>query len=111
MPRISKPVTPWLEPHSIPAVRAAIDEGLAELRPFLTGMRTEGCVHEPWLGDSENGMSRLRYNAQVMALPEGPPAALRAYEVELTRIRDTLEQMEEAYRRTEGDNELLWGRV
>jgi hypothetical protein len=36
--------------------------------------------------------------------------ALVAYRDELTRVHDTLQQMEDHYRRTEGDNAALWGR-
>jgi hypothetical protein len=42
---------------------------------------------------------------------DGPYAALVAYEAELLRVRDTLQQMEDEYRRAEGDNAELWGRL
>ena len=35
----------------------------------------------------------------------------RAYEVELTKVRDNLQVLEDHYRRTEGDNVALWGRL
>ena len=43
--------------------------------------------------------------------PTGPYAALVAYEAELIKIRDNLQLLEDHYRRTEGDNAALWGRV
>ena len=54
---------------------------------------------------------RRHYNDHVMDGDEGPFAALRAYERELISVRDTLLLMEQNYRRTEGDNAELWGRV
>ncbi len=46
-----------------------------------------------------------------MSATDGPYAALVAYEAELLRVRDTLQLMEDEYRRTEGDNAELWGRM
>ena len=51
------------------------------------------------------------YNRHVMDATDGPYAALVAYEAELLRVRDTLLRMEEEYRRTEGENAALWGRL
>ena len=51
------------------------------------------------------------YNDHVMRADTGPYAALVAYESELLRVRETLKQMEDEYRRTEGDNAELWGRA
>ncbi len=51
------------------------------------------------------------YNRYVMDSSTGPYAALVAYEAELLNVRDTLKLMEDEYRRTEGDNAQLWGRL
>ncbi|WP_169399748.1 hypothetical protein [Pseudonocardia xinjiangensis] len=51
------------------------------------------------------------YQANVMDAPEGPYAALRAYEAELLKVRDNLQVLEDHYRRTEGENAALWGRL
>ena len=45
-----------------------------------------------------------------MDAPDPPTRSLAAYRDELTRVHDTLQQMEDDYRRTEGDNVARWGR-
>ena len=71
----------------------------------------EGYLGAPWLGDEMSMEVRDFYNRHVMDSSDGPYAALIAYEAELLRVRDTLQQMEDEYRRTEGDNAELWGRL
>lgn len=105
------PVTLRVEPHAIPAVRAAFDEALGELDRQLRRLRAEGYLGEPWLGDEVSREVRDFYNQHVMDAADGPYAALVAYEKELLHVRDTLQRMEDDYRRTEGDNAELWGRA
>jgi hypothetical protein len=111
MPGQHPPVTLRLEPHAIPAVRAAIDDALYELGPQLVRLQRDGYIPEPWLGDPVSAQVANHYNERVMNAPDGPYAALVAYEAELIKVRDTLQQLEDHYRRTEGDNAALWGRV
>lgn len=77
----------------------------------LGRLRNEGFLGAPWLGDEISLEVRDFYNRHVMSSTDGPYAALVAYEAELLRVRDTLQQMEDEYRRTEGDNAELWGRL
>ena len=77
----------------------------------LGRIRNDGYLVEPWLGDEISLEVRDFYNRHVMDSTDGPYAALVAYEAELLRVRDTLQQMEDEYRRTEGDNAELWGRL
>ena len=81
------------------------------LRAQLNRLRNEGYLGEPWLGDEISLEVRDFYNRHVMDSTDGPYAALVAYEAELLRVRDRLQQMEDEYRRTEGDNAELWGRL
>ena len=74
-------------------------------------MRNEGYLKEPWLGDEISAEVAAFYNRYVMDSSTGPYAALVAYEAELLHVRDTLKRMEDEYRRTEGDNAQLWGRL
>jgi hypothetical protein len=111
MPGSHPPVTLRLEPHQIPAMRAALDDALAALRPLLVRLRVDGYISEPWLGDRVSADVAAHYNARVMDAPDGPYAALRAYESELVKVRDTLQLLEDHYRRTEGDNAARWGRA
>jgi hypothetical protein len=111
MPGQYPPVKLRLEPHAIPAVRAAVDTALAELVPQLIRLRQDGVIPEPWLGDPMSRKVVDHYQAQVMNGLDGPYAALRAYEAELLKVRDNLQVLEDHYRRTEGDNAALWGRA
>ena len=100
-----------VEPSAIPAVRAAFDESLTELRPHLRRLRQEAYIPEPWLGDSVSAEAASTYNSSVMDAADGPYAAMVALEAELVRIRDSLQVLEDHYRRTEGENSALWGRL
>ncbi|NMH81720.1 hypothetical protein HF577_32105 [Pseudonocardia xinjiangensis] len=95
----------------LPAVRAAFDEALAELTPQLVRLGIDGLIPQPWLGDPVSATVATYYQANVMDAPEGPYAALRAYEAELLKVRDNLQVLEDHYRRTEGENAALWGRL
>jgi hypothetical protein len=105
------PVALRVEPRAIPVIRLAFDDALADLSEQLRRIRNEGYLGEPWLGDEISLEVRDFYNRHIMDSTDGPYAALVAYEAELLRIRDTLQQMEDEYRRTEGDNAELWGRL
>lgn len=100
-----------VEPRSIPKLRAAFDDALLRIGEHLRRLQNEGYLGEPWLGDEISRHVRDFYNDHVMNSPTGPYAALVAYEAELLRVRDTLQRMEDEYRRTEGDNAELWGRA
>jgi hypothetical protein len=95
------PITLRLEPGQIPAVRAAIDESLAELRPHLVRLGQEGYIPEPWLGDKISAEIASYYNTRVMDSRDGPYAALVAYEAELTKVRENLVLLEHNYHRNE----------
>lgn len=98
-------------PSAIPTVCEAIERTLAELGPHLGRMRQEAYIYEPWLGDPVSEHVRLTYNAMVMDAPDGPFQALVAYEKQLVSVRDQLASAEAEYRRTEGENSDLWGRL
>jgi hypothetical protein len=52
------------------------------------------------------------YDAHVMSETPGTTYThLTAYRDELVRVHETLTQMEDEYRRAEGDNAALWGRA
>jgi hypothetical protein len=111
MPGQFPPAALRIEPSAIPAVRAALDDSLVELSLHLRRLGQEAYIPEPWLGDSVSAEVADSYNLRVMDAADGPYAAMVAFEAELVRIRDSLQLMEDHYRRTEGDNTALWGRV
>jgi uncharacterized protein YukE len=100
-----------IEPHAIPAVRMAYEDAASRIGVQLIRLSRDGTLLEPWLGDETSQAVHETYNRMVMEAPEGPYAAMVAYQAELVRIRDQLRLMEDAYRRTEGDNSERWGRA
>jgi hypothetical protein len=111
MPGQFPPATLRIEPSAIPAVRTAFEDALAEVRAHLQRLRWDGHIPEPWLGDPVSAEVARVYNQTVMDAADGPYAAMVALEAELLRIRDSLQAMEDDYRRAEGDNATLWGRA
>ncbi|OZM77302.1 WXG100 family type VII secretion target [Pseudonocardia sp. MH-G8] len=111
MPGQFPPAALRIEPSAIPAVRAAFDESLTELSRHLVRLRQEAYIREPWLGDPVSAEVVGAYNSRVMDAHDGPYAAMVALEAELLKIRESLKLMEDHYRRTEGENAALWGRL
>lgn len=100
-----------LSPQALPAVRAAYDRALEELGREMQKLRDVGHLAGPWLGDPVSARTVEFYNARVMDAPDGPFGAMVTYQRELVRVRDRIAEMEAAYRRAEGDNVALWGRL
>lgn len=105
------PVTLRVSAQALPAMRAAYDSALLDLRMELGRLDDVGHLPGPWLGDPVSQRTVDFYNSRVMQAPDGPYFALRAYEAELVRVRDQLAAMEAEYRRTEGENAELLGRL
>lgn len=105
------PVSLRVGGQSLPAMRAAYEAALDDLGVQLRRLGDVGRLAGPWLGDPVSRETFEFYNARVMDAPDGPYSALLAYEAELMRVRDQLVAMEADYRRTEGDNVALWGRL
>ena len=99
-----------LQPHMIPALRAAFSTARDQLNDALIGLRRDGSLSAPWLGDETSGEVAEHYRLRAMDAPDSSYQSLVAYRDELNRVHDTLLRMEDDYRRTEGDNAALWGR-
>jgi hypothetical protein len=111
MPGSHPPVQLRLEPHALPMMRTAFEEAISEVQAHVTRLGRIGFIPDAWLGDPVSATVQEHYNAAVMEAADGPYAAPVAYEAELVRICDSLQLMEDHYRRTEGDNAARWGRV
>ena len=99
-----------LQPHMIPALRNAFRTALDQLDGALAELRRSGNLSAPWLGDEASADTATHYSQRAMDGPESSFASLQLYRSELNRVHDTLQQMEDDYRRTEGDNAARWGR-
>jgi hypothetical protein len=93
-----------VERDAIPAVRAAFEEALSELRPQLLRLYREAIIPEPWLGDVTSADVVTHYKQRVIDAAEGPLGAMRAYEIELTRILQSLKAIEDGYLRSDTEN-------
>jgi hypothetical protein len=92
-----------IQPDTIPAVRAAFEEALSELAPHLQRLQQEAVISEPWLGDETSASVVTHYTQRVIEADQGPLAAMREYELELTRTLASLKAAEDSYLRGEGE--------
>jgi hypothetical protein len=99
-----------LQPHMIPALRHAFGTALDQLDSAIGQLRRSGNLSEPWLGDEASSETAAHYARRAMGATDSSFASLQLYRSELNRVHDTLQQMEDHYRRTEGDNVERWGR-
>lgn len=109
MPELPPRAVLRLEPHMIPELKAAFVDAVQQLRPKLDDLSVKGRIPEPWMTDPVSTTISTNYHRDAMDGPESAYGRLRAYELELTKVIDTLAAMEAEYRRTEGENAALWG--
>ena len=86
-----------VEPHMIPMLRAEFDSALSQLAQTLVDLGSRGYLQAAWLGDETSAAVAEHYTQRAMDQPDSSYRALLEYEAELTRIRDTLQRMEEQY--------------
>jgi hypothetical protein len=89
---------------AIPAVRAAFEEALTELRPHIRRLQDEAMIPKPWLGDITSAEVVTHYTERVIKADQGPLRAMLEYEAELTRILESLKATEDSYVRSDGEN-------
>lgn len=99
-----------VEPKMIPALRAEFRSAVDQLSAALAVLNRQGYLAAPWLGDETSTETAAHYNRRALDGPNSSYQALVAYRDELGRTLQTLQQMEDDYRRQEGDNAALWGR-
>jgi len=90
-----------LEPQMIPELRVAFDAALSQLGQALVDLGNRGYLPAAWLGDEISAEVADHYTRMAMEQPDSSYRALLEYEAELTRVRDTLQRMEDHYLRTE----------
>ena len=99
-----------LQPDMLPVVRASFLAAFQQLHDSLSALYRGGYLAGPWLGDETSNEVAAHYTRRAMDAPGSSYQALVAYRDELARVHDTLQRMEDQYRRTEGDNAAIWGR-
>jgi Zn-dependent alcohol dehydrogenase len=100
-----------LRPQMIPSMRASVASAVDQLDTALVHLRQNGHLTAQWMGDETSSDVVAHYTRQAMDGPQSAYDSLITYREELTRVHDTLQQMEADYRRREGDNAALWGRM
>lgn len=103
MPGTQPAVTLRVDRRALPAVKAAFDEAIAEVRSQVRRLGRTAFIPEPWLGDPISSSTQIHYNTTVMDSADGAYAAMVAYVDELVRIRSSLQAMEDSYLRTDAD--------
>ncbi len=98
-----------LEQNPIYALRVAFSSAVDQLDQVLVNLRQKAHLPGPWLGDETSLTVAAHYNRRAMTDPDSSYRSLEQYRNELLRIHDTLQQMEEAYRRGESDEVARWG--
>jgi hypothetical protein len=94
----------------IPAMRTSLASALDQIDSALIQLRQGAHLPAPWLADEVSHEVAVHYTRRAMDGPASSYKYLVAYRDELARIHDSLQQMEDHYRRTEGDNAATWGR-
>jgi hypothetical protein len=100
-----------LQPHMIPVLRHAFSAAVNDLEAVLVRLSRSGYLPRPWLGDEMSSEVAAFYTQRAMEGSESSFESLQQYRAELNRIHNTLQQMEDNYRRTEGENTAGWGRL
>jgi hypothetical protein len=99
-----------LQPHMISTLRNAFSAAVDQIDQALVLLRQSGHLAGPWLGDEISGEVAAHYNLRAMEEPKSSYKALVAYRDELNRTNDTLQRMEDEYRRRDDDASTDFGR-
>lgn len=98
-----------VEPHQVPALRAAFVDAAAAIDERVTALDREGMLATPWLGDPVSATVLAVYNKRAAGQPDAAREHLVAYREELARVAQALGAIDADYRGTEQDNTALWG--
>ena len=92
-----------LQPDMIPTVRASFAAALDQLDEALGRLRRSGMLAHPWLGDEASSEVAAHYTRRAMEASDSSYQSLQQYRAELSCVHDTLQRMEDQYRRTDRD--------
>ena len=98
-----------VDPQAVPRLRAGFQRAIEILAPKISELGRSGWLDGAWLGDPKSAEVAAYYNQRVMTASDGPYQALVLYRIELVRIVEQLDTIEEDYRRTEAANVGLLG--
>lgn len=90
-----------VQPHMISDLRAEFQSALEQLQAALIGLNQRGYISRPWLGDEVSRDVAAHYAQRAIDGPTSSYRALIAYRDEIQRVHDTLQRMEDEYRRAD----------
>ncbi len=96
------------EAGALAALRGEFRSAIDQVSKALADVYRRGYLPGPWLGDEISAEVAAHYTRRAMDGPDSSYHALLSYRDELTRIHDTLQRMEEAYRRGEDAEAVRW---
>ena len=82
-------------------LRAEFRSALEQLQIALLGLNQRGYIAKPWLGDEVSRDVAAHYTQRAIDGPASSYQALIAYRDEIQRVHDTLQRMEDEYRRAD----------
>jgi len=85
----------------VPELRAAFASAIDQLNDALVNLGRQGFLTTPWLGDEISSDVVAHYTQRAMTGPQSSYQRLVAYQNELNRVHDTLQRMEDEYRRAD----------
>jgi hypothetical protein len=99
-----------VDPSAIPQARKVFEDALGRLNDQL-GDAMETLFARQWADDPVSNETAQKFNQDTFE--SGDRAALQAlkgYRSQLKGVIDQLTQIENTYRKVEGDNTAVWGR-
>lgn len=100
-----------VEPSAIPDARKVFSDALERLDAQLRDAK--GALYaRNWAGDPVSRETAEKFNQDTFEAGESAAlTAIFAYRDQLKGVVDQLTQIENTYRRVEGDNSAVWGRI
>ncbi|GGP80885.1 transcriptional regulator [Saccharothrix coeruleofusca] len=100
-----------VDPSAIPAARKVFTDALDRLDAQLYDARSALRARE-WAGDPVSKETAQKFNQDTFEAGDSAAlTAIFAYRDQLQGVVEQLTQIENTYRRVEGDNSAVWGRI
>jgi hypothetical protein len=98
-----------VEPRSIVGAKKAFQDALDGVHTQLRRIRSAAA--QPWAADPVSVETAQAFNNRTSGDDHNAAEhVLTEYAGQLSRVIDSLQQAEDAYRRAEGENTAMWGR-
>jgi hypothetical protein len=100
-----------IDPSAIPEARKVFNDALDRLEAALANS-VDAVQAKSWAGDPVSKETAEKFNQTTFDAGDSAAlSAIKAYHKQLKGVVDQLTAIEADYRRVEGDNTAVWGRV